>query len=118
MPFIYEGVQFESKVKSQKSSDLRLLTFDIAHGISQRNFHIAQLHHTPDYGGLRWTVDTPEDLAFLREIFSRLNGKNDFTWYDVLQIVQQHPELTQINATIRHKTMNEVDNRITGQPKN
>jgi spore coat polysaccharide biosynthesis protein SpsF (cytidylyltransferase family) len=60
---------------------------------------------------LRWTVDTPEDLAFMREVFTRLNGKIDFTWYDVLEIVQQNPELTEINAGIRHKTMTEVDER-------
>jgi spore coat polysaccharide biosynthesis protein SpsF len=118
MPFIYEGIQFESKVKSQKSNDLRTSTFDTACGISQRNFQIAQLHHTPDYGSLRWTVDTPEDLTFIREIFAHLDGKTDFTWYDILQIVQQHPELTQINAAVRHKTMTETDNRITGQPGN
>jgi spore coat polysaccharide biosynthesis protein SpsF (cytidylyltransferase family) len=80
-------------------------------GTSQKNFHIAQLHHTPDHGNLRWTVDTPEDLTFIRELFAHLKDKPDFTWYDALQVVQQHPELAQINATVRHKTMNEVDER-------
>lgn len=102
MPFIYEGAH------------LALRTPHIAEGISPRNFRIAQLHHMPDYGSLRWTVDTPEDLAFMREIFARLEGKPGFTWYDVLEIVQKEPELAQINAGIRHKTMTEVDDRITG----
>jgi spore coat polysaccharide biosynthesis protein SpsF len=111
MPFIYEGVKFESKVESQTSKDPRPATFDLTYGLSQRNFRIAQLHHTPDYGALRWTVDTPEDLAFIREIFARLNGKPNFTWYDILEIVQKNPELAEINAGIRHKTMTEVDER-------
>jgi spore coat polysaccharide biosynthesis protein SpsF len=106
MPYIYEGAHL-----TPETSHLTL-------GISQRRFRIAQLHHTPDYGDLRWTVDTPEDLIFIRELFTHLGGKTDFTWYDVLEVVQQHPELTQINAAVRHKTMTETDNRITGQPKN
>ena len=107
MPFIYEGV------------NLSLDTPHLARGISPRGFRIAQLNHAPDYGSLRWTVDTPEDLAFIREIFSRLGenplkgGKPDFTWYDVLKIVQNEPELAKINAKIRHKTMTETDHRVS-----
>lgn len=106
MPFIYEGTHLTPE------------TPHLAQGTSQRGFHIAQLHHTPNYGDLRWTVDTPEDLTFIREIFARLDGKTDFTWYDVLEIIQQHPELAQINAIVRHKTMTEVDDRATGKPQN
>ena len=111
MPFLYEGVKFESKVEGQTSSDLRPATFDVITGRSPRGFRIAQLQHTPDYGTLRWTVDTPEDLAFIREMFARLAGKPNFTWYDVLEIVQKNPELAEINAAVRHKTMTEVDER-------
>ncbi|GAB4488808.1 MAG: glycosyltransferase family protein [Anaerolineales bacterium] len=105
MPFLYEQVALSSP---KLITDNRLLST----GISPRGFHIAQLHHRPDYGNLRWTVDTPEDLTFMREIFARLNGRPDFTWYDVLEIVQREPDLTQINAAVRHKTMTEVDERV------
>ena len=107
MPFLYEGVSL-ARVASQ-----------VTHGTSPRGFHIAQLHHKPDYGDLRWTVDTPEDLTFIREIFTRLSDKPDFTWYDVLEIVQKEPELAKINANIRHKTMTEVDERshVKNHPK-
>jgi spore coat polysaccharide biosynthesis protein SpsF len=103
MPFIYEGTH------------LALRTPHLAEGVSPRGFRIAQLHHTPDYGSLRWTVDTPEDLTFIREIFARLGENPDFTWYDVLSIIQKEPELAEINAGIRHKTMTETDHRATGQ---
>jgi len=99
MPFLYEGAHLIPR------------TPHLATGISPRGFHIAQLHHTPDYGPLRWTVDTPEDLIFIREIFSRLDKNPGFTWYDVLKIVQEEPELAKINAEIRHKTMTETDHR-------
>lgn len=99
MPYLYEGTHLVPR------------TPQIAEGISPRGFCIAQLHHAPNYGSLRWTVDTPEDLAFIREVFARLSDKPEFTWYDVLQVVETEPELTQINAAVRHKTMTEVDHR-------
>jgi spore coat polysaccharide biosynthesis protein SpsF len=99
MPYLYEGTH------------LTPVTPHLTHGTSPRNFRIAQLHHQPDYGPLRWTVDTPEDLIFIREIFARLKDKTNFTWYDVLEIVQKEPQLAEINAGIRHKTMKEVDER-------
>jgi len=82
-----------------------------AKGVSPRGFHVALLHHEQDYGHLRWTVDTPEDLNFVCEVVSRLHNKEDFTWLDVLALVQCEPELMQINATIKHKTHLDVDNR-------
>ncbi len=111
MPFIYEGTQFETQVTGHKSNAPQPVTYNSTKGLSQRGFHIAQLHHRPDYGSLRWTVDTPEDLKFIRAIFTRLSDKPQFTWYDVLEIVQKEPELAEINAGIRHKTMTEIDER-------
>jgi spore coat polysaccharide biosynthesis protein SpsF (cytidylyltransferase family) len=112
MPFLYEGATFERNTQYALSE-----TYFVLRGLSQRKFAIAQLHHAPDYGSLRWTVDTPEDLALIREIFARLDQKTDFTWYDVLSIIQEHPELAEINAGIRHKTMTEIDERIKDERK-
>jgi spore coat polysaccharide biosynthesis protein SpsF len=99
MPYIYEGTH------------LAPLTSHLSTGTSPRGFKIAQLHHQPDYGSMRWTVDTPEDLEFMRKVFDTLKDKNDFTWYDLLAVVQKHPELMKINVQVRHKTMTEVDER-------
>lgn len=66
--------------------------------------------HQPDYGHYRWTVDTPEDLELIRTIYDRL-GREDFTWQDVLQLMQRNPELSTINADIPHKTYRDVDIR-------
>ena len=62
------------------------------------------------YGRLRWTVDTPADLEFIRQVYAMMPGE-DFGWLDVLKLVQEHPELTEINAEIRHKHYREVDDR-------
>lgn len=67
--------------------------------------------HEPDLGDLRWTVDTPEDLELLRRIVSYFPDRDDFSWQEVLDLVQQHPELSQINANIQHKDYREVDER-------
>ncbi|MCX6079758.1 MAG: glycosyltransferase family protein [Chloroflexi bacterium] len=99
MPYIYENVRLIPS------------SGHISTGISSHGFHIALLDHDPDHGSLRWTVDTPEDLVFVREIFARLKNKPDFNWQNVLEILEKEPELTRINSDIRHKTMTEVDER-------
>ena len=92
LPFVYEG-------------------FTANTGLSTRGFKIALLNHSPDYGSLRWTVDTPEDLTLLRRIYEALDDKNNFTWYDLLTLMQKHPDLSEINAQVSHKSMTDVDNR-------
>ena len=93
MPYLYEGVELKA------ASD------QLSEGISPRGYKITQLHHDPDYGQMRWTVDTPEDLEFMRQLYSRFNGRDDFTWKDVLALVQSEPELAAINSAVQHKTL-------------
>ena len=66
--------------------------------------------HEPDHGNHRWTVDTQADLDLIRQIYARL-GRDDFSWLDVLALVQKNPELSDINADVPHKTYLEVDKR-------
>ena len=40
---------------------------------------ILLINHEPDYGNLRWTVDTPQDLELLRLIYDRFEGRDDFS---------------------------------------
>ena len=76
-----------------------------------RRFKVVQLHHKEDYGHLRWTLDTPEDLALLREIIKRLNGRNDFTWLEVLELFHKYPQLAAINSAVKHKSMYDVEKK-------
>jgi spore coat polysaccharide biosynthesis protein SpsF (cytidylyltransferase family) len=51
----------------------------------------------------RWTLDYPEDLAFLRAIYNRLpQGATGYGWRAVADIVNREPQLTLINAS-RHQ---------------
>lgn len=77
-------------------------------------FKLVIIDHSPDCGSYRWTVDTPEDLQLLREIFARFNGDDHFTWLDVLELVQREPELQQINTTVKAKLAMETDTRMAG----
>ncbi len=101
MPYFYEDVQ------------LSAISDQLQAGMSPRGFRVAQLHTRPDYGSLRWTVDTPEDLEFIRQLYKRFDGRDDFTWQEILELVQREPGLSQINAGIRHKTLTETDSRNT-----
>ena len=116
MPYLYEGVNFESKVKSRRS-DLRPVTFDIEQGTSPRGYNIALLHHTTDFGDYRWTVDTPEDLEFMRQVYSRFDGRDDFTWKEVLDLVHDEPDLMKINSGVEHKTLKDIDTRALKNKK-
>jgi spore coat polysaccharide biosynthesis protein SpsF len=68
-----------------------------------------------DFGGQRWTVDTPEDLEVVRKVYDAFDGREDFTWLDVLHLFEGHPELSEINAGISHKTFYDVDSRRGGR---
>jgi spore coat polysaccharide biosynthesis protein SpsF len=74
-------------------------------------FQTVLLHHEPDYGHLRWTVDTQEDLELIRRVYEHFAGQDDFSWLDVLALFQEHPQLAEINAKVKHKTAFDIDER-------
>ena len=74
-------------------------------------YNTSVLNAEADYGSQRWTVDTPEDLEFMRKLTALMDCRMDFTWRDVLALVEAHPELCEINADVHHKFMNEIDER-------
>ncbi|MDH5605604.1 MAG: glycosyltransferase family protein [Anaerolineae bacterium] len=74
-------------------------------------FNILHIRHQPDYGSYRWTVDTPEDLEVVRKIIAHFEGRDDFSWLEVLALVQSRPEIMDANAGVRHKDYREVDDR-------
>jgi spore coat polysaccharide biosynthesis protein SpsF len=76
-------------------------------------FKVLRVDNEIDYGDLRWTVDTPEDLELVRQIFARLSDQPDFTWLDVLALFEREPELALINNQIKHKTYLDFDNRTS-----
>jgi spore coat polysaccharide biosynthesis protein SpsF len=61
----------------------------------------------PDYGRLRWTVDTAEDLELINRVYAHFHGRNDFSWLEILDLFERQPDLMNVNAGIHHKHLHE-----------
>jgi spore coat polysaccharide biosynthesis protein SpsF len=70
-------------------------------------FSLVSVADGTDRSGLRWTVDTAEDLAFVREIYRRLGGDGLFSWREVLRLLEREPELSALNRGVRQKAVEE-----------
>jgi spore coat polysaccharide biosynthesis protein SpsF len=71
----------------------------------QRNPDLFCIHgviNEVDYSHMRWTVDTPEDLAFVRRIYDHF-GHDFFSWREVLAVLEQRPEWLEINRYVQQK---------------
>jgi spore coat polysaccharide biosynthesis protein SpsF (cytidylyltransferase family) len=47
-------------------------------------------------------VDSAQDLELLREIFDRFDGRDDFSWLEVINLFKREPELAEINKEVKH----------------
>jgi len=74
-----------------------------------QDFRVLVLNHEPDFGDVRLTVDTFQDLELLRMIYARFGGGDDFSWYEVLDLLEMEPELAEVNANIRHKDYKDIE---------
>lgn len=81
-------------------------------------FRILLVDYQKDYGHLRWTLDTPEDLELLRRIFANFADRNDFSWLDILDLFEREPQLAQINADILPKNYQSFDDRQHSEYQN
>lgn len=61
-------------------------------------FRLAAVTGTPDLSALRWTVDEPADLAFVRAVYARLGADVPFGMEDVLALLAREPALATLNA--------------------
>jgi spore coat polysaccharide biosynthesis protein SpsF len=102
MPYLYKGVHLEP------------LDALMNGGTSLTGMRIAVLDCEADLGAQRWTVDTTEDLEFVRHVYASFGGRDDFSWQDVARLLQAKPELLRINSTVRHKTLGDLDDRAMG----
>jgi spore coat polysaccharide biosynthesis protein SpsF len=70
-------------------------------------FKLLSVTGDADYGSHRWTVDTPEDLEFVRAIYIRLKDNPTFAWRDVLDLLDREPELMELNRSVMQKALHE-----------
>ena len=69
-------------------------------------FSIENVVADVDRSAMRWTVDTAEDLAFVRSVCRRLHVR-DFSWRDIVAILDREPALLRINEAVRQKAAHE-----------
>lgn len=63
-------------------------------------FRVAHVKQARDLSALRWTVDHPDDLAFVRRVYDALYAKNPaFGMEDVMDLITENPEMAAINAS-------------------
>lgn len=54
-----------------------------------------------DYSSERWTVDEPQDFAFIEKVFAALYvSQPGFSMHDILRLLEEQPELRALNAGI------------------
>jgi len=70
-------------------------------------FSIAQVHGESDESDRWWTVDTEEDLRFVRSVCERLEDPAATTWSEILGLLRRHPELESINRGVAQKALQE-----------
>lgn len=93
--FSFEALK-ESNLLAKKPSEREHVTAFIRN--NPELFKRTNYSHEPDLSHYRWTVDEPEDFDLINEIYSSLYpNKPDFTLADILDLLQQKPELTKIN---------------------
>ena len=67
-------------------------------------FRLCRVGADEDRSAHRWTVDTPEDYELVRRIYEAL-GRDDFTWREVLELVDAHPDWEALNRHVVQKTV-------------
>lgn len=65
-------------------------------------FALTAVMNDKDYSHMRWTVDTVDDLAFVRKVYDYF-GHDAFSWQDVLSTLEEHPEWLEINRHVAQK---------------
>jgi len=58
-----------------------------------------------DYSCHRWTLDTPEDLDFIRNVYQRLGNDDRFHWRDALTLLEHEPALVALNRHVIMKPL-------------
>ena len=64
---------------------------------NSNKFQIKNVKYNKNLSFFRWTVDYPEDLCFIRNVYSRLYKGQIFFFEDVLSLLKKEPALMQIN---------------------
>lgn len=68
-------------------------------------FKMASATAEADHSRYRWTLDTADDLVLIRTIYSGFNNRDDFSWTDILALMEREPELVVLNSHVLQKAV-------------
>jgi len=69
-------------------------------------FSVGNYPYERDLSKLRWTIDTENDLEMARLVYSQLYpAKPFFTYKDILELLDKHPEITEINQNEKRSAL-------------
>ena len=102
-----EAVTFDALERTWRQADRPYQRSHVTAYIYENpaQFKIIPVKGDANYSWQRWTVDTPEDLRFIRAVYEFLGSKGDFGWRDVLALMERRPELLEINSHITQKAL-------------
>jgi glutamate-1-semialdehyde 2,1-aminomutase len=58
-----------------------------------KGFNLKNISNSDDYSNERWTVDEPEDLVIVRNIFHNFSPNIHFHWEEVMELKKNKPKL-------------------------
>lgn len=86
--------------ESRLSSEREHVTLYVRNHAAE--FRCGRLACRQDLNRMRWTVDEPQDFAFIQKIYEALYPSNaDFAMQDVLRLLERRPELLAVNQGIQ-----------------
>lgn len=95
--FSFKTLEIMNK-KAKLLSEREHVTSYIRNNINE--FKTFNFKNFKDLSNLRWTVDEPRDLQFVRKIYSEMKPKVLFSMNDVLKIISKNPKIIQLNDGI------------------
>ena len=61
-------------------------------------FRLGNVDNDADYSKLRWTVDEPADLEFVRQVYAHFGVTAQFGMTEILDLLMKRPEIRAVNA--------------------
>ena len=66
-------------------------------------FDLLSVTQPEDLSEGRWTVDSPDDMEFIRAVYGRFDGDDRIGWRDVQRLLASDPTLARMNRHVRQK---------------
>jgi spore coat polysaccharide biosynthesis protein SpsF len=71
------------------------------------SFKLLSVKGHEDYSWQRWTLDTPDDLEFIRAVYKEMGDPDNFGWREALSLLERKPELLELNGHVAQKALQE-----------